>query len=238
VAKPDAAHAAADGGNLPFGADGQAEGPDASSYSARHLSPPRRAKPRGGARNRADRVSEAVTHRQAIGIIHAARAAQLAAQPFNRHVTIHWGLAGVPDDKAAWATGRFLTLVRDWLRKRGHRTCWAWVRENAGSKGSHVHILLHIPSGVPWSPQRLRRWLERVTGRKMQARTIKTTRIGGRTDTAERAPEVYLANLQTVVGYVLKGTVQSAADRLGLDRRASGGRIIGKRVGWSVSLKL
>jgi hypothetical protein len=236
MAKPEAVHTAAEGGNLPFGAGGRADGPDASSYSARHLCPQRLAKPRGGARNRADRVSEAVSLRQALGVLRAASAAQQAGQPLNRHVTIHWGLAGLSDDTAAWATGRFLTLVRDWLRKRGLRTCWAWVRENGGGKGSHVHILLHVPSDVPWSGQRLRRWLERVTGQKMCARTIMTTRIGGRTDTAEKAPEVYLANLQTVVGYVLKGAALDAAERLGLDTRKPGGRIIGKRVAWSVNL--
>jgi len=84
--------------------------------------------------------------------------------------------------------------------------------------------------------QRLRRWLQRVTGLPMRRRTIRTTRIGGRTDTAEKAPEVYLANLQTVVGYVLKSAALNAAERLGLDRRQPGGRIIGKRVGWSANL--
>jgi len=70
----------------------------------------------------------------------------------------------------------------------------------------------------------------------MRRRTIRTTRIGGRTDTAERAPEVYLVNLQTVVGYVLKGAAADTADQLGLHRRQPGGRIIGKRAGWSVNL--
>ena len=233
MAKPEAAHAAAERGNLAFVVEAQPDAPDPTSYSARHLCPQRLAKPRGGARNRADRVSEGISLRQAVGVVRAASAALQAGQPFNRHVTIHWGLAGIPDDRGAWATGRFLTLVRDAMRKRGLRTRWAWVREHGGGKGSHVHILIHIPAGARWTGQQLRRWVERVTGTRMPPRTIQTSRIGGRTDTAERAPEVYLANLQTVVGYVLKGTVHNAADRLGLDRRAPGGRIIGKRVGWS-----
>ncbi|NNC73163.1 MAG: hypothetical protein HKN78_09860, partial [Sphingomonadaceae bacterium] len=73
----------------------------------------------GGARNRADRVSDSLSLHQAEGIVRAARRACAIGLPFNRHVTIHLERAGVPDAEAAVAIGAYLTLARDFLRKRG-----------------------------------------------------------------------------------------------------------------------
>ena len=113
----------------------------------------------GGARNRADRVSDSLSLMQAKNIIEAAQYAAAIGLPFNRHVTIHWERAGVHDNRAAAATGRFLKLAGDWIAKRGPqfeynqrkskrlaRIAWAWVRENGDGKGSHVHILMHLPT--------------------------------------------------------------------------------------------
>ena len=209
----------------------------------------------GGARNRADRVSDSLSLNQASGIIEAAQFAAAIGLPFNRHVTIHWERAGVPDSRAAAATGRFLKLASDWIAKRGSKLdkqskeikravvsqfVWAWVRENEASgddpKGSHVHILLHLPAGAAWSGWRVRRWLERISGKPYRAGIIRTARIGGTVRAAATAPAVYRANLAEVVGYVLKGSSLGTARALGLERIDLGGQIIGKRAGWAQNI--
>jgi hypothetical protein len=191
----------------------------------------------GGARNRGDRVSDSLSLHQAEGIVRAAHRACAIGLPFNRHVTIHWERAGVADAKAAGAIGAYLTLARDWLRKRGWGFAYSWVRENGDDKGSHVHILMHIDPAIaqPFTAMQ-RRWLRRVTGKPYRKGVIRTSRIGGSVRAFETAPEAYQANLAVVVGYVLKGASQGAAMALGLDRLESGGSIIGKQAGWSVNV--
>jgi hypothetical protein len=163
--------------------------------------------------------------------------------PFNRHLTIHWQQAGIPDERAAWATGRFLKLAGDWVAKRGGRFAWAWVRENGERKGSHAHILLHLPAGTRIGRMQ-RRWLRSITAKPYSASTIKTARIGGTAGAAQSAPAAYRANLAVVVGYILKGASPSAARKLELQRLEAGGRIIGKRaatsqnIGWAARVTL
>lgn len=174
----------------------------------------------------------------------AAQFAAAAGMPFNRHLTIHWQQAGIPDGQAAWATGRFLKLAGDWIAKRGGRFAWAWIRENDGvserlyarrNKGSHVHILLHLPAGTRIGNMQLR-WLRSITGQPYSASTIKTGRIGGTAGAAQLAPAAYEANLAAVVGYLLKGASSAAAGELELGRLEPGGRIIGKRAATSQNI--
>ncbi len=193
----------------------------------------------GGARNKADRASEFITLQSAFSFIAAADHAVCIGLPLNRHMTIHWSKMGVSDAKAAAAITAFLKLARDHLAYRGQPFASAWVRENDdgdGSKGSHVHILMHVaPDAVPhfalW-----RRWLESVSGNGYRTGALLTKRIGGRLRTATSLPEVYQPNLDRLLRYVLKGTAPATAQRLGLARSSAGGRIVGKRVGWSQNL--
>jgi hypothetical protein len=155
--------------------------------------------------------------------------------PLNRHLTIHWEAAGLVDCQAAAATATFLTLARDWLRKRGGRFAWIFVRENGDGKGSHVHILLHAPAGTTLGNMQ-RRWLRAITGKSYRARTIKTERIGRTAGAASSAPDVYEANLARAVAYVLKGASPEAALAFGLARLEPGGSIIGKRCATSQNI--
>jgi hypothetical protein len=191
----------------------------------------------GGARNSASRYSDALTNKQTAEIIAAAQFAARIGLPFNRHLTIHWEAAGVPDCEGAAATAAFLTLARDWLRKRGVPFAWLWVRENGDGKGSHVHILLHCRPelGRAFAGMQ-RRWLRRVTGKPYRPRTIRTARIGGTLRAFETAPAVYADNLARVVVYLLKGASPEAARALGIKRPEPGGRIIGKRCSTSQNI--
>jgi hypothetical protein len=184
----------------------------------------------GGARNRADRVT-----------IEAASIAAAAGIPLNRHITVHWERAGVPDNRAAAATGAFIKLASQFLQKRGEPFAYAWIRENDdgdGCKGSHVHILAHVrPDAAAAFVRMQRRWLERVTGNPYRAGVIRTRRIGGWLRAAETAPELYRENLGAIVSYVVKGASSEAASALGLERHGEGGRIIGKRSSRSQNLR-
>ena len=209
----------------------------------------------GGTRNSAGRTSIALSLAQASNIIAATKYGAAVGLPFNRFLTIHWEQAGIPDSRAAWATGRFLKLAGDWIAKCGGRIAWVWVRENGDGKGSHVHILMHLPARKitgengrgrgadnTAGKQRARlgnmprRWLRSITGTAYVASTIKTKRIGGTAGAALNAPAAYEANLQTVVGYVLKGACPTAARSLGLERLEPGGVVIGKRAATSQNI--
>lgn len=207
--------------------------------SARPFDAKRLRKVHGGARNRADRVTYSLTAKQVHDIMKSVARASEIGLPLNRHWTIHWERAGMPDDKARAATSVLLTLVRDWLRKQGHMFACVWVRENDngdGSKGSHVHIIIHVPAGVKWCGWRNRRWLERVTGQRYVAGVGLTRAIGGSSKAAWASPSLFYANLGVVAGYVSKGVTSHAVGASALRRNADGGRIIGKRWGRSQNL--
>lgn len=194
----------------------------------------------GGARNRADRTSAGLTEKQVRAIFAAVARASAIDLPLNRHWTVHWTRAGVTDDKACAATGALLTLVRDWLRKHGHRFACVWVRENDdgdGSKGSHVHILLYVPIELKWCGWRNRRWLERVTRRAYVARTSRTQVVGGSKSAAKPSLAPFRANLRAITAYISKSAPTGALRALGVDRHGEGGTVIGKRWGRSEALR-
>jgi hypothetical protein len=192
----------------------------------------------GGARNRADRVSDLLPLAKAQAVIGAAHRAIAFDMPLNRFVTVHWTRAGVNDDRAAWATGRLIKLASDWVVRSGGRIAWTWVRENDdgdGSKGSHVHILLHCPDTVPIGRKWLS-WLSRITGRRYRRGTIKSVRIGGSLNAHSSTPAHYRHNLDAVLAYVCKGVHYADGVALGLPLTEPSGRVIGKRAAWSQNL--
>ena len=182
----------------------------------------------GGARLRADRLSDHLALHHARAIMLAALEAHDIGEPFTRMVTVHWQRAGIPDDRAALATGKLIKLASDWARRRGGRILWAWARENDKGKGSHLHLLIacpaHLPIGRMW-----RRWLRSITGRPYRAGAIDTQRIGGSLAAPVRDPAAYRQNLFNAAAYVCKGIRQDDIASLGLPRTEDGGRVIGKR---------
>ncbi len=189
----------------------------------------------GGKRNSANRVSETLSLRDANKLIAAVRYAWAIGHPLNRHITLHWEQCGVPDLDAGAATSRFLRLASQWLKARGEPFAYVWVRENGDGKGSHVHILAHVPSGVSLG-SRQRGWLRLITGRPYVSGAILTKRVGGTRSAADTMPDTYLSNLANVVGYQLKGLSATSAEALGLTRTPQHGKIIGKRAGVSENL--
>ena len=192
----------------------------------------------GGKRNSKDRVSYALPLAKAQAIIDGAYRAIKIGLPFNRFVTIHLERVGPSDSEGADAIGWIMRLASQWMRSRGYVIAHAWVRENDegdGSKGSHVHILCHCPDTIPigrmWP-----RWLRKVSGRRYRAKAIKSKRIGGTVNAHAVSPAAYLQNLDRVLAYVCKGVAPADAATLGLPKQEAGGRIIGKRAGWSQNI--
>ena len=200
----------------------------------------------GGVRNRHDRVTDAITLQRARGLVAAVQHAERIGMPMTRLITVHWGALGLSDAKAATATGRLLKLIRDALAAKGQPFAHAWVRENDdgdASKGSHVHILAHVPLAAGRGfLRRLRAWARlaaggrynrrsgRIEGPAYVAGAVDTRRIGGKLAVA---PGVHHVNLAEALGYVLKGANKQTADIMRLERLEPGGRVTGKRCGWS-----
>lgn len=195
----------------------------------------------GGARNRADRDSYALTVAQVANLIAAERHAQAIGLPFTRMVTIHWQAAGVPLAGMAKATGRFLDLMSKALARHGSPTAWIWTHENAATKGQdkggHCHVLAHVPAHLVTVVANLQRgWLRRITGQPYRARVILSKPIGGRLGLETGNPQLHAINLEVAFGYLLKGASQEAAAQFGLERLEPGGRVIGKRCGTSQNI--
>jgi hypothetical protein len=200
----------------------------------------------GGARNRRDRVTDAITLQQARGLAAAVAHAECIGLPLNRLVTLHWGAMGLSDAEAGRAVGRVLKLWREALVERGLPFACVWVRENDdgdASKGSHVHILAHVPGAAGRGfLRRLRAWVRLAAGGRYNRRcgriegpayvssAVDTGRIGGRVAVS---PGVHAVNLAGALGYLLKGADDATAAALGLSRLEPGGRVIGKRCGWT-----
>lgn len=192
---------------------------------------------RGGARNRADRESHALTAAQVANLEAAERHALAIGLPFTRMITIHWQAAGVALADIAKATGRFLDLLAKALARHKSKTAWLWTLENGDRKGGHCHLLIHVPAALASTLTRLQKgWLRRITGNPYRARVIRSKPIGGRLGLEAGNPELHVINLAVALGYVLKGANAEAAAKFGLERLEAGGRIIGKRCGTSQNI--
>lgn len=192
---------------------------------------------RGGARNRASRRTKAISEAAAGRLLKAAHYAAAAGMPLNRFTTVHWQKAGVADGLAA--TGRFLKLAGDWIRSRGGRFAWIWVREGGSEKGEHVHILLHLPPHLAGGFNRRQRGWLKACGAAWRAGVILSPPIGrclAHAYQGELAGRSYAVNLGVVLDYVLKGADHRARESLGIRRREHGGEIVGKRCGVSQNI--
>jgi hypothetical protein len=129
----------------------------------------------GGARNRCDRVTDAITLPQARALLAAVQHAERIDLPFNRLVTVHWGAMRLSDAEALAATGKLLKLWREALAARGLPFACVWIRENDdgdGSKGPHVHILAHVPAAARSGfLRRLRAWARLAAGGRYNRRS-------------------------------------------------------------------
>jgi hypothetical protein len=189
----------------------------------------------GGARNRADRVSYHLSDAQIETLTRAACNAFESGRIFQRHWTVHYGLAGIEPADGARFVGKLIDLVKKQARREGGDAYVIWVRERASGKGEHVHILMHLPTGMSLR-NRTRRWIV-AAGGTYRAGVSKVTVIGGRLSKVEESSEDRArVNATNVVRYFLKAGKTETGERLGLNRSGEGGAIVGKRCGRSQNL--
>lgn len=197
---------------------------------------------RGGARNRADRESHALTAAQVANLKAAQRHAHAIGLPFTRMITIHWQAARVPLESMAKATGRFTDLMAKTLARHGSEAVWLWVHENVPgnchNKGGHCHLLAHVPPDLVRVITGLQRgWLRRITEQPYRARVIQSKPIGGRLGLEVGNPELQAVNLEAAFGYLCKGAPQAVLDAFGIEREHQpSGRVVGKRCGISQNI--
>lgn len=192
---------------------------------------------RGGARNKADRVSYELRTSHIANLIGAEIHARHIGLPFTRMITIHWGAAGVPLAEMAKATGRFVDLLFKALVRHGSGTAWLWVHEGGDQKGGHCHLLIHVPAHlVPVVTRLSRGWLRRITGKPYREGVIHSKPIGGLLGLEISDPDLHAKNLDAALAYILKGGSPDALLKFGLERHEVGGQIIGKRCGTSQNI--
>lgn len=200
-------------------------------------------KGRGGARNRADRLSYEPTATQIANLAAGSAHAELIGLPFNRMVTIHWQAAGLALADMVRATGRYLDLLSKAIARHsrmrpGDCTAWLWMHENGHGKGGHCHMLVHVPPElVPIIAGRQRRWLRSITGKPYRSGVIHSDPIGRWLGMETSNPAGHAANLANALAYVCKSAPQAILDENGIARRHQpGGPIIGKRCGISQNI--
>lgn len=192
---------------------------------------------RGGARNRADRESHALSPAHVANLIAATAHAKAIGLPFTRMITIHWEAAGIALAGIVKATGSFIDLMTKALARHGSSTAWLWTHENGPRKGAHCHLLAHVPAALVSRLTRLQRgWLRIITGTPYRKRVIHSKPIGGRLGLEAGNPDLHAINLEAALAYVLKGASPEAASRFALRRMDPGGRVIGKRCGTSQNI--
>ena len=193
---------------------------------------------RGGARNRADRVSHALTAANVGNMVSATDHAGLIEMLFTRMITIHWKGAGVTLADMAKASGRFVDLLTKALARHGSGTAWLGVHENGDNKGWHFHLLVHVPAALVPIIQKLQLgWLGIITGKKYRKKVIYSRPIGKGLGAETRNPDDHAINLAVALGYVCKGAPQAVLDAFSIDRvHEPGGHIIGKRCATSQNI--
>ena len=193
----------------------------------------------GGARNRADRATDALSDDKVDDLSNAARFALATGRTFQRHWIVHYGRAGIAEHEAAGFLRKLFDQVRRQARRAGGELTALWVREQASTYGEHAHILLHLPPGLSLR-NRTRRWIE-TAGGTYQPGVSMTKSIGGRLDkqtanNGSNTGEHHRENAANVVRYLLKSASAEKGEQLGLTRHGRVGRIIGKRCGWTQNI--
>jgi len=193
---------------------------------------------RGGARNRADRESHALTRAQIANLSLSEGHSRAIGLPFTRMITIHWKAAGVPLSDMAAATGKFIDYLTRWLARRGYGIAWLWVHENAGDKCWHCHVLASVPAELvkPLVGAQLR-WLRAITGKSYCVKVIRSKPIGGRLRLETGNPALHFENARAALAYLCKGAPQSTLDAARIDRQHQlQGLIIGRRCSTSQNI--
>lgn len=163
------------------------------------------------------RLSDHLTPANVAELAQAAEHARRIGLPLNQHLTVHIAnLDDVPGRNSP--QGRLaglLELARHWLDRRGFPLAAIWVLE-AGLKGPHAHVNLHVPLHLvgAFRPM-LPRWLRHDPAGDQHSPAIQLD---------------YAPRSAGLLKYMLKGMHPAAAAAYGV-RPVPQGTIRGKRCG-------
>ena len=190
----------------------------------------------GGARNRRDRESHALSFDQVQNLNAAAAHALRIGLPVNRHVTLHLAKLGIEGAAVMPVLSRVFKSCREYLQRHGDGTAFIWVRE-CGPSGDHVHIAIHLPDDCARRfLRRLRLWVIAASGASYCKGVQRTRKFVGWSALQRGEPATYLENLSAVYAYMVMGADCEAHMRAKLTKRRAGGLIIGKRCGTSQNI--
>ena len=182
----------------------------------------RRALPRGGARNRADRQSWKLAEHHCRNLISAAGTAWAAGTPFNRFATFAFGKSGIDARECVAATGDWIKLARDWFASHGLPMPWAWVQEWGPVNSAHCHILGYVPPSLaPLFRSRPKLWAHMIIAKRggcYAAGTTDCQKIRC-SDHPDLYPDAYRAALAFKVHYMLKCAPAELEAVLGMTAR-------------------
>lgn len=191
---------------------------------------------RGGARRLPNVPTMQLTEADCRKVIDASYAAWRAGKPFNRFITGAWEHGGIEEHDERQATADFITLMRDWHRQWKFTLTWAYVRECGPLKGSHSHILAHVPPELePLFGIMPRRWAKTITGGAYWPGTIDTQKFYRASAEGFRSG-AYEAELLGWLHYALKCAPAELEGPLGLigcgtEPWGQSGLVHGKRTG-------
>lgn len=192
---------------------------------------------RGGANNKADRITFNLTRHQCRRMLASVDQAFEQGLPYNRYITIAWGLSGADRKSSVKLTGEWIALCRDWSRQQGYKLSWAWVQEHGPIYGAHCHILLHVPKHLDHVfKARPTAWTRHVLNRHeltYVAKTVQSQKVAplflpysSLVKRPNQAPSLendrqfrrraYLAGVSEKVHYMLKCAPEALEDELGL----------------------
>ncbi len=192
----------------------------------------------GGKRNDKARQSQYLSIDNVQNLMDAWRFSEHLGLYFNRFITIHLGKLGIDDGDAMPIISAFLKTMQDQIAKQGQIFAAIWVREfgkyideYGEYRGSHIHILAHIPDTCKAMViNRQCVWLRKAAGQPNKAGSLHGREITGYRPYKPIGAH-YRVNAANVAAYLVKGANKGAIVKFGLPRVKYGGNIIGKRCG-------
>lgn len=169
-------------------------------------------------------------------LIDAAAFADWQDMPLTR--ALHFNLKTF-DGRSQGFLSAFFKLSGDWLRSKGAPRVHIWVLEHPPAQSLNCHALCHVPADLMNDYSRKqRRWM-RQAGLIWKPRTLKSERIADMHNKSRGAqsPGELLANLEYLLGYMMKGGRPDACAALMLDDEWQG-YIRGKRCGVSENISI
>lgn len=168
---------------------------------------------------------------QAAGFIEAASEAYRLDKRWNCHIVLHLEQAGINPKYASKHVQKCIHKLGKYHKRHGMDFSYGWVLENAPVKGTHLHLLVHRPDGLPMHPISYRWAILRIFKLPNKKGMLQVRKFW--------THQSYERNLYELLNYTLKGLRTGAEERLELQTGFKiketniQGTIYGKRISWN-----